>query len=105
MGEWGFWEWLGYATISVAALMIALDQGIKQSPDLNARFGRLLATRLWAFTPFTLILVSGIIIAARHLGGNDAPRPQAISSPSAPIPQASAALSPPVASNEARVFV
>ncbi len=67
MENWGFWEWLTYGCIAVAALMLALDAAVKQSPDLNRRFGGLLAQRTWAFTPFLLILVSALIIAARHL--------------------------------------
>src|ERR1051326_2241480 len=63
MVGWGFWEWLAYAGIAIAAIMLALDAGVKQSPDLNLRFAWLLANRVWAFTPFVLILVSAVAIA------------------------------------------
>jgi hypothetical protein len=80
MAEWGFWEWLTYGCIGIAALMLALDAAVKQSPDLNARFGRLLASRLWAFTPFALILVSAVVIAVQHLS-----HPKSDTSTAAPV--------------------
>jgi hypothetical protein len=67
MANWGFWEWLTYGCIAVAAIILALDAAVKQSPDLNTRFGANLANRTWAFTPFALILVSAVVIAIRHI--------------------------------------
>ena len=46
--------------------MLALDAAVKQSPDLNARYGKMIAGRAWAFTPFSLLLISAIVIASQH---------------------------------------
>jgi hypothetical protein len=37
MRHWTFWEWIAYAALSVAALIIAADTGFKGAPDVMAR--------------------------------------------------------------------
>ena len=56
MVAWGFWEWLTYGCIAIAALMIALDQGVRQSSTAREFLGSIVQSSLWAFTPFVLIL-------------------------------------------------
>jgi hypothetical protein len=62
MPAWGFWEWLTYGCIAIAAIMIALDQGVRQSSTAREFLGSIAQSSVWAFTPFLLILLSAAII-------------------------------------------
>jgi hypothetical protein len=62
MASWGFWEWLTYGCIAVAAMMIAIDQGVQRSDVARKFLGSIVRSPLWAFTPFSLILLSAALI-------------------------------------------
>lgn len=55
MPGWSFWEWLTYACIGIAALVIAFDQGVKLS-KARERFATLIGSPIWAFAPIALFL-------------------------------------------------
>jgi hypothetical protein len=47
-----------YGTLCVAAFMLALDTGIKRSPDLLAKFS-FVKSQIWGFLPLILLLIFG----------------------------------------------
>jgi hypothetical protein len=68
MAEWGFWEWVAYSALFVAAIILATDQGIKMAPDLASTARGLLANSIWAFTPLALVLIATGILVGREMG-------------------------------------
>lgn len=68
MSNWGFWEWLTYSCIGVAALALASDQAIKGSPEMTKQFSSLLSAPIWNYAPLVLIAVSGILILGHQFG-------------------------------------
>jgi hypothetical protein len=68
MSHWGFWEWLTYSCIAIAALVLAFDQAIKGSPELIARFSSLLNARTWSYAPLALICLSGLLLIGQQMG-------------------------------------
>jgi hypothetical protein len=67
MRDWGFWEWLAYATIFVGALVLAADTGAKLSPELQEYLGFMRAAA-WGFAPLILLIAGAIILIARNYG-------------------------------------
>lgn len=67
MAKWGFWEWVAYAVLFVAAIIIATDQGIKLSPDLASLFNGVLTSPYWGFAPLVLLLLATGILVGRDL--------------------------------------
>jgi len=68
MHDWGFWEWLTYAGIALAAVALAADQAIKGSPNLRKRLKGLLERPLWSYSPLGLIGLSAVLIVLQTLG-------------------------------------
>ena len=68
MREWGFWEWLAYACIAVAAIALAVDQAAKGSPALADKLAVILDTGVWHYMPLFLVIVSGITVIANQFG-------------------------------------
>ncbi len=66
MAAWGFWEWVAYGGIVVAALLIAVDGAIAQSEHLRTHFPRLLKGYM-AFLPLASIVVSGCVFGYQQL--------------------------------------
>jgi hypothetical protein len=61
MSHWGFWEWLGYSTLWVAAIILAFDGGLKMTPEIPTKVpavSRFLRRRFWAFAPLALLILS-----------------------------------------------
>ncbi|HZR61367.1 MAG TPA: hypothetical protein VFA80_10515 [Xanthobacteraceae bacterium] len=68
MSDWGFWEWVAYAVLFVAALILAMDQGLKMAPDLASAAKGLLGSPAWAFSPLILVLLATGILFSRQMG-------------------------------------
>ena len=68
MPSWSFWDWLTYICIGVAALVLALDQAIKGSPQLLGNLSGLLAKPSWNYAPLALIGLSGVLILLKQFG-------------------------------------
>jgi hypothetical protein len=68
MAHWGFWEWLTYSCIGIAAVVLAADQAIKGSPELIVRFSGLLKAPTWNYAPLALIIVSGVVLVGQQIG-------------------------------------
>jgi hypothetical protein len=68
MSSWSFWDWLTYTCIGVAALVLALDQAIKGSPQLLGNLSGLLAKPSWNYAPLALIGLSGVVFLLKQVG-------------------------------------
>jgi len=69
MKKWTFWEWLSYATLWIAALVIALDTSLKLTSGLlRQEVTGLLESPVWGFSPLALVIVGTVIFILRQLG-------------------------------------
>jgi hypothetical protein len=87
MATWGFWEWLTYGCIAIAALMMAVDQGAQRSGSARIFLAPLIQSALWAFAPFALILLSAVLILG-HVLFSSVPDTKPVLVASAPVPDA-----------------
>src|SRR5260370_27039080 len=68
MPGWGFFEWLAYGCFGIGAVVVASDQAIKLTSLRELGWAkRITNTNIWAFIPFVMLLVSGIIILVRAI--------------------------------------
>lgn len=65
MKTWTFWDWLTYVGIWLAAIIAALDAGLKNAPSLAATMPDFGSWPIWPFIPLLLLLASGLIFAVR----------------------------------------
>jgi hypothetical protein len=68
MPKWDALGWIAYTGLWIAALMLAVDTGLRAYPELSKRMPAFLTGELWGFLPFALLTVSGVIFLARSLG-------------------------------------
>jgi hypothetical protein len=61
-------DWIFIAGLSAAAIIFAIDDGMKRSKPLRARFATLLNSRVWALAPLALVVVALGVVTASHLG-------------------------------------
>jgi hypothetical protein len=67
MAKWTFWEWVAYAVLFLAAIIIAADEGVKLAPDLLPAMKGILGSPWWAFSPLALILFATAILVGREM--------------------------------------
>lgn len=68
MANWGFWEWVAYAALFVAAGLIAFDEVIRMVPHLRHPYGEILENRFWGFVPLLLVFLATGILVSREMG-------------------------------------
>jgi hypothetical protein len=69
MSHWTFWEWLGYASLWIAGLILACDAGLKMSSiDLRHKFRKLTETKTWAFAPLVLLVLGTTALLNNQFG-------------------------------------
>ena len=66
MRHWSFWEWVAYAALFVAAMIVASDTGLRIAPDLAAHMPDFVRGDIWAFTPLGLVILATIILLFRE---------------------------------------
>ena len=74
MREWKFWEWVAYSAIFIAALLLAVDTGLRMSPTLMTELPTgFLHSPWWGFAPLGLLLIATTVFLKRAFGwiGND----------------------------------
>jgi hypothetical protein len=64
MSDWNSSEWLGYITLWIGAILLALDGGLRLSPELRAKSPKFILGALWAFLPLIFVILSGIFFGA-----------------------------------------
>ena len=70
MHEWGLWEWVGYTTLSVTAVLSAVDMALKSMPDLAAKIDRSSrnARTLLGFLPLLFLVIATATLGGRAIG-------------------------------------
>jgi hypothetical protein len=67
MRDWGFWDWVAYATLFIAALIIAAETGVRLAPELQEYFG-FMRSAAWGFAPLILVVAGTVILISRSFG-------------------------------------
>ena len=70
MGEWGFWDWIGYITLVIAAVSIAIDTAISQSHRLQKHLPRLFDKGYWGFVPIIMVSLSAFAFGYKQLNAS-----------------------------------
>jgi hypothetical protein len=60
MSHWTFWEWLGYVSIWIAAIISATEIGLKMATEFRSRTQHLIGNPYWAFAPIACLAISGM---------------------------------------------
>ncbi len=68
MSKWDFWDWVGYAAIFVAAIILAMDAGLRNVPELSRAMSAILQSSWWGFAPLVLVLGATVLFIAREIG-------------------------------------
>jgi hypothetical protein len=65
MQSWGFWEWLAYAGIFIAASILAISTGLKLEPKLMEHF-TFTESPIWGFVPLALVVIASLILIVKN---------------------------------------
>jgi hypothetical protein len=68
MAKWGFWDWVGYGVLFMAALVEAFNAALKSAPELSAAMPSFLTGPVIGFLPLLFILLATLILGLRALG-------------------------------------
>jgi hypothetical protein len=70
MRDWGFWEWLGYTPIFIAAVIECLFELSKRDwgPGVVSRIPAFIRSPNWAFVPLALLIISGGVFLGKTMG-------------------------------------
>lgn len=68
MRDWGFWDWLAYITLGLAALIEAGNTGLRSAPDLAEALPHIFKAEWLGFLPLGLFLAATIILLLRATG-------------------------------------
>jgi hypothetical protein len=75
MRYWTFWEWVAYAALFVAAMIIAAETGVRIAPDLTAHAPDFMHSAIWGFAPIVLVVGATIILLLHEFAFRWKPRP------------------------------
>jgi hypothetical protein len=67
MSSWGFWDWITYGCLGIAAFGLALAAIGKDNPSLFAALPEVFLSARWAYVPIALFLFGSAILATRTL--------------------------------------
>jgi len=83
MAHWTYWEWVAYAVLFIAALIIAADTGFKQAPELMEKLPAFFHSTWWGFAPLAFVLLATVILVGREFEwfGRRSPAPEQTSAP------------------------
>jgi len=69
MKNWTFWDWVGYAALALGAIFLAVDGGLRNSPEIQKMgLPPFFSGVLWAFLPLIFVIAGTLILLARGLG-------------------------------------
>ena len=71
MRHWTYWEWVAYACIWVAAIILAADTGLRVSPELATHAPAFVHGTYWGFAPLGLVFLGTLILVASNFGWLD----------------------------------
>jgi len=66
MRHWTFWEWVAYGAFFVGAMMLAMETGVRISPDLAEHVPEFIHSAWWGFAPLVLVVFATIILLLRE---------------------------------------
>jgi hypothetical protein len=67
MSHWGFWDWVAYGGIIIAAIFLAVDTAIRQSEDLRRHAPGLLRAQYIGFIPLIAVAISASAFVYQQL--------------------------------------
>src|ERR1019366_869767 len=77
-----------YVFLVLAAIALAVDTGMKSSPELKAKMPDFMNGQVWGFAPLALLILAGLLIVAKHWPWKKGaePAPQGVRGPTPAIP-------------------
>jgi hypothetical protein len=98
MARWGFWDWVAYVCLGVAAFGLAGDAALKDHPQLFQHVPAFFLRPFWGYVPIILFALGSAILAVRAVGSlletsrSDVPPPssaisESVFKPSQKIPK------------------
>lgn len=67
MRNWGVWDWISYACLSVGAIVLAADGAVKNALNLTKYAPEIMLNEMVAFVPLILVSVATAILLWRTL--------------------------------------
>ncbi len=67
MSRWGFWDWVGYACLGVAAFGLAAGAAMRDQPNLWAKLPDFLTDSRWGYVPAILFALGTFILAVEYV--------------------------------------
>jgi uncharacterized protein (TIGR02594 family) len=68
VAHWGFFEWLTYGLIALAAIISAADLALKHAPMISNRVPGLIRGPLFGILPFMALIGSAVLIGLNQFG-------------------------------------
>jgi hypothetical protein len=65
MARWGFWDWVAYVCLGIAAFGLAAGAALKEDPMMLSHLPSLFASPRWAYVPIVLFALGSAILAIR----------------------------------------
>ena len=65
MSHWGFWDWITYGCLGIAAFGLAIGAVGKDSPTMFEHLPAIFSSPKWAYAPIVLFALGSAILAAR----------------------------------------
>src|SRR5438552_2896109 len=63
--KWSLWDWIGAASLLLAALVLAFNGALKDAPAFASKLPDFLSTSLWAYVPLALLVIAFAAIVFR----------------------------------------
>jgi hypothetical protein len=67
MARWGFWDWMAYCCLGIAALGLAAGAALKEEPTMLERLPTVFTSPKWAYAPIILFALGSFILAVRFV--------------------------------------
>lgn len=65
MARWGFWDWMAYCCLGIAAVGLAAGAALKEGPVIFDRLPAFFTNPRWAYVPIILFALGSAILAIR----------------------------------------
>jgi hypothetical protein len=67
MARWGFWDWVAYACLGIAALGLAAGTAMHEQPTLWDKLPSFFTDPKWGYVPIVLFALGSLILAIRYV--------------------------------------
>jgi hypothetical protein len=64
--EWKFWDWVAAISLGMAAIIPALEDVLKNAPNLLSRMPGVLESPVWSYLPLLLVLLTVVVVTVRQ---------------------------------------